>query len=599
MHDSTWTRSSVQDSVRVNGAHTGSSASADVSVRSLVEQERERLSIELGLISDQPATHAHRPHERPFTRAERPFTTILFGGLTWKHEHLIQAIFEGLGYTASYLPTPDVRAFQLGKEYGNNGQCNPTYFTVGNLVKHLQHLEEQGFDRQQINDSFVFFTAGACGPCRFGMYENEFRLALRNAGFDGFRVLILQQTGGLNQAEVEAGLEMNLDFTLGIVNAMNIGDILNDVAYQIRPFEIEEGATDRALSECIEIMATALREKRNFELGSTLPLVERLTHVKDPLDVLGKFGQQLFGSEIIVAAERCREVFRTVRVDRTRLRPIVKITGEFWAQTTEGDGNFNMFRFLEREGAQVLVEPIATWLLYMLHQVKQELEDKKYLDVERGDSPVVSMLAHVRSWGAYKRKKAIFSLAEVLFKREYERLRAALGDMPHELTDQYEMQRMGHPYYNTRVEGGEGHLEIAKNIYYTNKSLCHMVLSVKPFGCMPSTQSDGVQSAVTSHFKDIIYLPIETSGEGEINAHSRVQMALGEARAKAKAELLGALERAGLTLDSFRDYVQRTPELQDPFYRVPEVPGVVGIAARLALHVGARIEATRGEVAVA
>ena len=34
----------------------------------------------------------------------------------------------------------------------------------------------------------------------------------------------------------------------------------------------------------------------------------------------------------------------------------------------------------------------------------------------------------------------------------------------------------------------------------------------------------------------MIYLPIETSGEGEINAHSRVQMALGEAKDKAKRE---------------------------------------------------------------
>ena len=46
-----------------------------------------------------------------------------------------------------------------------------------------------------------------------------------------------------------------------------------------------------------------------------------------------------------------------------------------------------------------------------------------------------------------------------------------------------------------------------------------MVLSLKPFGCMPSTQSDGAQAAVVSHFKDMIYLPIETSGEGEMNAH--------------------------------------------------------------------------------
>ena len=73
-----------------------------------------------------------------------------------------------------------------------------------------------------------------------------------------------------------------------------------------------------------------------------------------------------------------------------------------------------------------------------------------------------------------------------------------------------------------------------------------MVLSVKPFGCMPSTQSDGAQSAVVSQYKDMIYIPIETSGEGEINAHSRVQMALGEAKNKAKLEFQNVLKETGL-----------------------------------------------------
>ena len=50
------------------------------------------------------------------------------------------------------------------------------------------------------------------------MYEAEYRLALRNAGFDGFRVMLFQQSGGLNQSEAGAGLEMNVDFFLAILN---------------------------------------------------------------------------------------------------------------------------------------------------------------------------------------------------------------------------------------------------------------------------------------------------------------------------------------------------------------------------------------------
>ena len=54
-----------------------------------------------------------------------------------------------------------------------------------------------------------------------------------------------------------------------------------------------------------------------------------------------------------------------------RVKPMVKVTGEFLAQTTEGDGNFHMFQFLEREGAEVMVEPIATWVTYLLYRPSQ------------------------------------------------------------------------------------------------------------------------------------------------------------------------------------------------------------------------------------
>jgi hypothetical protein len=112
-----------------------------------------------------------------------------------------------------------------------------------------------------------------------------------------------------------------------------------------------------------------------------------------------------------------------------------------------------------------------------------------------------------------------------------------------------------------------------------------MVLSLKPFGCMPSSQSDGVQSAVMNHFKDMIFLPIETSGEGEINAHSRVQMALGEAKAKAKLEFQQVLESTGRRFEDIRGYVDEHPELRKPFYKVPHRKGVTGTAANFVLHV--------------
>ena len=564
------------------------SATVEETIQQRLAAERARLEREAGLVQ-----HEHhqfkRPKERPFTKSERGHTMLLFGGLTWKHEKLVQGALEGLGYLAAPVPTPNVRAFQTGKEYGNNGQCNPTYFTVGNLVQHLQTLEEQGQTKQEIIDRYVFFTAGACGPCRFGMYEAEYRLALRNSGFDGFRVLLFQQSGGLSQSDTEAGLEMNLDFFLGILNALNCGDVINEVGYAIRPFEANPGDTDRALNDAMDTMQDVFRRKRPWNLDAGL--AKYLGGFSDTAEYIGKFVNQLKGDDYVPHLERCRDRFNEVEIDRLRVKPIVKITGEFWAQTTEGDGNFNMFNFLQREGAQVLVEPIGTWIMYMMHQVVQKYKDLKGLDEGAVLPSLWRLGTRAKIEWTYRQKVAKLKLAEAIFKGEYHKIVDALGGVAHRLADQYELQRIGHPFYNSRAGGGEGHLEVAKNIYYSNKDLAHMVLSLKPFGCMPSTQSDGAQSAVVSNFKDMIYLPVETSGEGEINAHSRVQMALGEAKNKAKKEFAEALQRTGLTLAECRVWVEAHPETKRPMYHIPHTKGMVGTAANFVMHIADRIKA--------
>ncbi len=100
----------------------------EVEIQARIDAERARLRAEAGLAR---MREFKKPVERTFTAAERDYVTILFGGLTWKHEEMIKAVFHGSGYRCENIPTPVVDDFQAGKEFGNNGQCNPTYFTVG------------------------------------------------------------------------------------------------------------------------------------------------------------------------------------------------------------------------------------------------------------------------------------------------------------------------------------------------------------------------------------------------------------------------------------------------------------------------------------
>jgi predicted nucleotide-binding protein (sugar kinase/HSP70/actin superfamily) len=560
-------------------------------IRERLEAERARLRKIAGL--DQ-AKHFHRPVERAFTADERSRVTILFGGFTWKHEDLIRAVFQGCGYNCEKLPVPDVAGFQTGKEFGNNGQCNPTYFTVGNLVQYLQFLEKQGLSRQHILDNYVFFTAGSCGPCRFGMYEAEYRFALKNAGFDGFRVLLFKDSDGIKAESGEPGLKFTVDFGFGMLNAMHLGDVINDLVYQIRPFEAKKGETDRVFRETVDGLCEDLKNRRAFEIEQLAPdwakpKFKSNKILRNTINVFGKWHEHMWGKDYLHALQTARDKLNSIEVDRTRIKPVVKITGEFWAQLTEGDGNFHMFDFLEREGAQVLVEPIATWVAYLMYQAKAHAIAKWPVNRPHAKPKWYEAKKHFGNYIGLRKKLWGIGAGQRMWNFFYHRTIKQLGGISHQLVPQTELADMAHPFYNQFARGGEGHLEVGKNVYYTVHKLCHMVLALKPFGCMPSSQSDGVQSAVINKFKDMIFLPIETSGEGEVNAHSRVQMALGEAKVKAKAEFEQCLKSTGKSLQEIRSYIDEHPELKRPFYHVPHREGVAGTAAQFVLHVNDRI----------
>jgi predicted nucleotide-binding protein (sugar kinase/HSP70/actin superfamily) len=278
-----------------------------------------------------------------------------------------------------------------------------------------------------------------------------------------------------------------------------------------------------------------------------------------------------------------------IKVDRTRVKPVVKVTGEFWAQTTESDGNYNMFAFLEREGAQVAVEPLGGWVTYLLYQARARLQYRGELDVPHEKPHWWEARKYLANRLHLRKRRGLLDVSQSFYRRQYRRVAASLGGLAHDLVPHDELARLAHPYYNSLARGGEGHLEVAKNIYYTVNNLSHMVLSLKPFGCMPSSQSDGVQSTVMNRYKEMIFLPIETSGEGEVHALNRVQMALGEAKIKARMEFQQALESTGRTLEDIKAYVSEHPELEDPFYPVPTRPGIAGVAANFVMHVADRM----------
>jgi predicted nucleotide-binding protein (sugar kinase/HSP70/actin superfamily) len=416
------------------------------------------------------------------------------------------------------------------------------------------------------------------------MYEAEYRLALRNAGFEGFRVLLFQQEQGVHADTGEPGLKLSLHLGLGAVNAFNFADALLGFGYDVRPYETTPGLTDRRIAQAEEAIAAALAGRRHTDPAERLPpwVVRVFGHKWT--NVLVNVHAHLYGRATATLVNACRAPLDDIEVDRLRVKPVVKVTGEFWAQTTEGDGNFRMFSFLEREGAHALIEPLGGWIMYLLEYVRIRDLERRGLDIPKDASALTRLAGRMRGERRIATRLMLIRLGEKMYRHQYDRLRRTLG-MPHPLLDQRELGRLADPYYRQLARGGEGHLEVAKNIYYSTHHAAHMVLSLKPFGCMPSTQSDGVQSAIIARFPETTFLAVETGAEGELAAHSRVQMALVDARLRAQAEFQRALASSGRSLDEIRRYVDDHPDLRRATYGVPHRPGIAGIAANFVLHV--------------
>jgi predicted nucleotide-binding protein (sugar kinase/HSP70/actin superfamily) len=342
--------------------------------------------------------------------------------------------------------------------------------------------------------------------------------------------MLFQQKGGLKQATgEEAGLAMNPDFFMGLLKAIISGDVINGMGYRLRPYEAVTGETDRVIENTKKYVYDALVE----------------------------------GKSVLAALMRGKAEFGKIKLDWTRPAARVSIIGEFWAMTTEGDGNYHLQRFLEGEGAECDIQFVTNWLLFMLWEGRYDTKLRAEL---RGVDDARKGLKNV----SIGKKLAGLFVADLAIRAAFHLFGAAVGYRGYHLPDMDEVASAAHKYYDNNVRGGEGHMEVGKFILNVLHNKAHMTLSVKPFGCMPSSGvSDGIQSMITSLYPQSIFCAIETSGDGKVNVQSRVQMFLFKARLAAQKEYQEALAKLGVTAETVEAFYASHPKYGSGLHRAP------------------------------
>lgn len=427
----------------------------------------------------------------PWRRGNRKDVTILYNFLERRKSYFLRAYWERNGFAYRDLGDHVSEDVRWGKRFGNRMECNPMYFTCGSILRALFAIErESGATKEQIVNDYIFLCGGGqCGPCRYGMYPQEYMKALNDAGFKNFRMVIFSSGFSREAQPRDAVLRINLPFRINMLYAVILADLMHVAECALRPYAVDKKRALRAIDRSERVLLNAFRSRWYF---FTLP----------------------------AALARVGKILRSVPRTSVKL-PLIYMTGEFFANLAHNDGNYNMRRFIMDEGCEVCPGLFTNRIIYdFWRQVKLFGRALRY---ER-------RLA--------KRWEALVNIIQAASRRMfvrviYRQLRKALSPERFggraELYDFDHLARIGHEYYHPEIFGGEGNLEVAEAIHYARK--VDGFISCKPFGCLSSSGvSDGVQAKIMAMYPGLNFLSIETSGDNEVSILSRVSMMLFKAK---------------------------------------------------------------------
>ena len=161
-----------------------------------------------------------------------------------------------------------------------------------------------------------------------------------------------------------------------------------------------EGDPDRRRAEHDRLPHPPLRGGAGLDATQALEASKKLIHdaFADPK-----------GKSLLWALIQTRRNLMNVKVDRTIVKPKVSIIGEFWAMTTEGDGNYGLQKFLEAEGAECDIQPVTAWILFMIWEQTWDTQQRMVL---RGEDKARKGLAGVN----VRKKLAMLWLAKHAIK---------------------------------------------------------------------------------------------------------------------------------------------------------------------------------------
>lgn len=206
------------------------------------------------------------------------------------HLHLmLDDLFERLGVDYVKPPPTSSKTLQLGAKHSPEFACLPLKLNLGNLIEAL----DTGAD--------TIVMAGGHGPCRFGYYGIVEERVLRDLGYD-FKFMMLEPFNDGVRKFYQLFKTLSPDLTVPkLWKILKVSfakgrafDRLYHRALQVRPYEINQGDTTKALHRGEQIVAAAhTREEIEEAAHESMAILEAVEQDRDreviKVGIVGEF----------------------------------------------------------------------------------------------------------------------------------------------------------------------------------------------------------------------------------------------------------------------------------------------------------------------
>ena len=172
------------------------------------------------------------PAEAPsFTKQAAKNHTIYIPQMAPIHFKLLIPVLTRAGYRVELLETASHEDVEVGLKYVNNDACYPAIMVIGQLINKFVSGEADP-------DNSTVAISQTGGMCRATNYAGMLRKGLADAGYPQVPAMAVSLQG----LENNPGFKLSLPMMHQMVQALVVGDVLQNVLLRVRPYERVEGS---------------------------------------------------------------------------------------------------------------------------------------------------------------------------------------------------------------------------------------------------------------------------------------------------------------------------------------------------------------------